>query len=123
MFQKLATAAVASVFLLAMSVTDAEAKKIRGTQTCDAQKVDRKIGDKNYSCTHCSNSICDDVNGQISNCGIEHTYKDCEEKTAAKTGTTILQTQPDLMLDPGKQGTKKLLPAVKAPGTLAPAVQ
>ena len=77
---------LAAVLFFALSISAAEAAKVRGAQTCEAAKVDHKIGDKTYSCTHCTNSICDDVGGQLSNCGIEHTYKDCVEKATLGGG-------------------------------------
>lgn len=116
MIAKLSLGLLAGVLALGMSIADADAKKIRGTQTCDADKVDRTIQGKKYSCTHCSNSICDEINGQLANCGIEHTYKDCEEKQAARPGAEILQTLPDLTLDPGKLPTKPRV--FQNPGTI-----
>lgn len=122
MITKLGLGLLAGVLALGMAIGDAEAKKVRGAQTCDAGKVDRTIQGKNYSCTHCSNSICDEINGQLTNCGIEHTYKDCEEKQASRTGSEILQSLPVLTLDPGKTldpDTTPTRPKVfQVPGTI-----
>jgi hypothetical protein len=116
MLTKLGLGVLAGVLVLAMSIADADAKKVRGTETCDADKVDRTIQGKKYSCTHCSNSICDEINGQLVNCGIEHNYKDCEEKQASRTGTEILQSLPELTLEPVKPPKRPKV--FQTPGTV-----
>jgi hypothetical protein len=121
MTRNLAAALLAGGLLFALSLPAAEAKPVRGTQTCEAKKVDHKIGDKNYSCTHCTNSICQENNGVLSGCGTEHTWKDCEEKKALIR--QLLQTVPDLKLDSGTGGTKKLLPFAKPSDKVAPLTQ
>lgn len=122
MTRKLGLIVLASVLALGLSIPDADAKKVRGTQTCDADKVDRTIQGKKYSCTHCSNSICDeDANGQLANCGIEHTYKDCEEKAASRTQGLMQSFPEDMVLDPGPKVRKPKV--FQTPGTLAPLAQ
>jgi hypothetical protein len=122
----LALAPLAGALLLAVSLPAAEAKPVRGTQTCDPGKVDHKIGDQMYSCTHCSNSICEEVNGQLTNCGIEHTYKDCTAKASVVNGG-LFQTLPSktMTLDPGLQGTspQPFVPITRIPGKAAPLAQ
>jgi hypothetical protein len=94
--------------LLALSGSEAFAEKVRGTETCTAEKNERTINGKKYICgTKCTTPVTDTTCNP--NCSTtvhnEVTYKDCEEKAAAISGGAKGAMQPKLpgALDRGER--------------------
>ncbi|MBX6324234.1 MAG: hypothetical protein IRY94_20670 [Rhodospirillaceae bacterium] len=122
---KAGLAMLAGVLVLTLAASDAAAEKVRGKESCVAEKNDRTINGKKYTCsTKCTTPVTDTTctGGACSTTVYnEVTYKDCEEKAVKGVRGQLQQLtiQPQVM-SPGTQATTPVRPGpvIKGTGTM-----